>query len=213
MRQGQDTQRVLLIPKILKINWKRLLRSGALLLWKFPVCVLSYAYKKLSEFKGVLYDKIELYNEREQTDYKYDETDSLFDERDVLMPAFESKIEGKVGVIIAGSAGGGVQSAAKLLANAGIMSGLYATMKGEYPITVGTGFSAAEVIFSTAHIHYTGLEAPDYIIMVTKDGFTKVNGRIKPQTRVIADQTLKPDFEKPADFQPLLKEGGKKEQP
>ncbi len=170
----------------------------------------SYAYKKLSEFKGVLYDAVDLHNERETAEYRYEETDSLFEQRDILTKAFESKIQGKVGVVIAGSAGGGVQSAAKLLANAGIMSGLHTTMKGEYPITVGTGFSAAEVIFSTEPIHYTGLEAPDFIIMLTKDGFNKVKGRIKPRTKVIADDELKPDYEQSADFQPLLKAGGKK---
>ncbi|MCB0589170.1 MAG: hypothetical protein KDD06_28030, partial [Phaeodactylibacter sp.] len=67
----------------------------------------------------------------------------------------------RLGIVIAGSAGGGVQSTARLIANAGILSGLHATMKGEYPITVGTGFSLAEVILSTKEIHYTGLEVPD----------------------------------------------------
>ncbi len=170
----------------------------------------SYAYKKLSDFQDVLYDSVELANDREGVEYDYRETSTLFDAREELPVRFESAITGKVGVLIAGSAGGGIQSAAKLLANAGIMSGLYATMKGEYPITVGTGFSAAEVIFSTEPIHYTGLEEPDVVVMVTTDGLNKVRNRIKSKTAVIADVKLRENFSQEADYQYFQKEGGKK---
>lgn len=79
-----------------------------------------------------------------------------------------------MGFVLAGSAGGGIQSAAKLLAQVGIMSGLHTTMKGEYPVNVGTGFSVAEVILSREPINYTGLEEPDVIIIVGEEGLQKV---------------------------------------
>lgn len=91
-----------------------------------------------------------------------------------MYPEFNANAVNRTGVLIAGSAGGGVQSAARMLAGAGILSGLYTTMKSDYPITVGTGYSVAEVILSRDKIHYSGLESPDVIIIVTEDGMLKV---------------------------------------
>jgi Pyruvate/2-oxoacid:ferredoxin oxidoreductase gamma subunit len=64
---------------------------------------------------------------------------------------------------------------------------LSATKKGEYPITIGTGFSIAEVIFSHQEIHYTGIESPDVMIITSQDGFETVKDRIGPHTRLILD--------------------------
>ena len=50
-------------------------------------------------------------------------------------------------------------------------------MKGEYPITVGTGFSLAEVILSKKEINYTGLEKPDVAIIVSDNGLMKVQNK------------------------------------
>lgn len=197
-------------PKHIKDKLKQAFAYEGFALVEISSMCTSYAYKKMSDFQEILYEDTELHNDREKVESVYRETDTLFDEKEFLPATFESGIEGKVGVVIAGSAGGGVQSAAKLLANAGIMSGLYTTMKGEYPITVGTGFSAAEVIFSTQPIHYTGLEEPDFIIMVTQDGFQKVKNRVCKDTKIIADSSLMDAIEHEADLQPLLKSGGKK---
>ena len=112
-----------------------------------------------------------------------------------IQQEFESKITDKMGFVLAGSAGGGIQSAALLLAQVGMMSGLYATMKGEYPVTVGTGFSAAEVILSRKPINYTGLENPDVIFIVSNDGLQKVKNRINKKTQVIIDDKLEVEFE------------------
>ena len=93
-------------------------------------------------------------------------------------------------VLIAGSAGGGVQSAAQFLAQAGLAAGAFATKKGEYPITVGTGFSIAEVILSPHPIYYTGIEQPDVAIVVSVDGWQKIRSRIYPETRLLVDRTV-----------------------
>ena len=99
----------------------------------------------------------------------------------------------RIGVVIAGSAGGGVQSAAVMLAQAGMLAGLHATMKGEYPITVGTGFSVAEVILSKEPINYTGLEKPDAMLIVTDDGWIKVKDRIASNSKVYVDAKIETD--------------------
>ena len=72
--------------------------------------------------------------------------------------------------MLCGSAGEGVQAAAEFLLKAGITSGLNGTKKGSYPVTVGVGFSAAEVILSSEEILYTGSPNPDVICVTSADG-------------------------------------------
>jgi len=133
--------------------------------------------KKIEQLTGWIKDEVLLNNNYPVGKNKVKETVSLINDKQVLETKYQSAIEGTVGIIIAGSAGGGVQSAAKLLAEAAIMSGLSATMKGEYPITVGTGFSLGEVILSKNEINYTGLEKPDVSIVVSDNGLLKVQGK------------------------------------
>ncbi|NQU88746.1 MAG: 2-oxoacid:acceptor oxidoreductase family protein, partial [Mariniphaga sp.] len=91
---------------------------------------------------------------------------------------------------IAGSAGSGAQLAANILAVAGMTAGLNATKKGEYPITVGTGFSVAEVILSREDINYSGIESPDVIIIISEDGLNKIKDKINDETFLVVDEKL-----------------------
>ena len=169
----------------------------------------SYGIKKLKELDEYTEEAEVLTNKRELPTIEYSKTSSLFDKMHVMRSEFESNITDRMGFVLAGSAGGGVQSAAKLLAQAGIMSGLYATMKGEYPVTVGTGFSVAEVILSRRPINYTGLEAPDVMIIVSIEGLQKVKDRITKNTQVIFDDKLELDLQNSIKGH-FTKNGGKK---
>ena len=126
----------------------------------------------------------------------------------VLETQFISTVKDSLGIVIAGSAGGGIQSAATMLAQAGMLSGLHATMKGEYPITVGTGFSVAEVILSKKPINFTGLEKPNVVIAVTDDGWNKVKNRISENSKVYVDRKINTD--NIVETKEFLKVGGKK---
>jgi 2-oxoglutarate ferredoxin oxidoreductase subunit beta len=75
-------------------------------------------------------------------------------------------------ILIAGSAGQKIRSIATLLGAGGIMSGLHATQKDDYPITVRTGHSAAEVILSPEPVRYTGIEVPDVVLVLSQDGLS-----------------------------------------
>jgi 2-oxoglutarate/2-oxoacid ferredoxin oxidoreductase subunit beta len=85
---------------------------------------------------------------------------------------FESSLTGRVAISIAGSAGEGVQSAAEFLAKAAMRSGLNVTKKGNYPVTVGVGYSAADVIISSEQINFTGISEPDILIITSPDGLS-----------------------------------------
>ena len=151
----------------------------------------SYGLKKMDDLLEIHEeDSDALKNHRHPVRAMPRQTKSLLDSLEAMPAQFESSIEGKFGVVLAGSAGGGVQAAARLLANAGLLAGLHATMKGEYPITVGTGFSVAEVILSREKINYTGLEKADMMIVLTDDGFTKVKDRITPGMDLIMDASV-----------------------
>ena len=83
---------------------------------------------------------------------------------------FFSQLKNPLSIILSGSAGEGVQLAAELFAQAAVASRLEVTKKGRYPVTVGTGFSTAEIIVSPAPIHFTGIVNPDIVIITSKDG-------------------------------------------
>lgn len=75
--------------------------------------------------------------------------------------------------VVAGSAGGRVRSAARLVALAAMRSGWWSAQRDDYPITVKSGHSVSEVIVSPEEIHYSGVEKPDLLVVVSDDGLGK----------------------------------------
>lgn len=91
---------------------------------------------------------------------------------------YSNSVSKQTGIIVAGSAGQKVQSAASLFAQGAMFSGLSATQKNDYPITVMTGHSVSEIIVSPENIEYTGIDSPDYMVIFSEDGLRKVRSRI-----------------------------------
>lgn len=85
----------------------------------------------------------------------------------------ESGLSCRISIMLGGSAGEGVQSAAELFARAAVSSGLSATKRGWYPVTVGTGYSAADIVISPKPILYAGTAVPDLTILTSTDGFRR----------------------------------------
>ncbi len=168
----------------------------------------SYGMKKVAEFQNFVVPEERLANKRPVGITPERNTRSLLESMQGLDIQFSSNITDRIGIVIAGSAGGGIQSAAKMLAQAGMLAGLHASMKGEYPITVGTGFSVAEVILSKEPINYTGLEKPNVILAVTDDGWEKVKNRVVENSKVILD--AKVSAEHTYETQQFFKVAGKK---
>lgn len=98
-------------------------------------------------------------------------------------------------LVVAGSAGERVQSAAALLCQAALAAGLYSTQKSDNPVTQGTGFSLAEICLSPRPIEYTGMERPDAVIVASPDGLKELQangtlGRCGPDTLLLVDDGL-----------------------
>ena len=89
---------------------------------------------------------------------------------------FTSSLDREFRLVIAGSAGGKVRSTARMLGEAAILSGLWAAQQDDYPVTVQTGHSISELIFSPAEILFTGVTRPDALVLATEDG-RKASGR------------------------------------
>lgn len=153
----------------------------------------SYGLQKIKELDEFSQEADALLNNRKVNEVNYRKTASLLNFVNEIPVKYPTKIEDNYRILLAGSAGGGIQLAAELLAKAGMYAGLHATMKGEYPVTVGTGFSVAEVILSKNHINYTGLDTPDVIFVMTEDGLEKVQKHLNNGTMVFADDII--DFE------------------
>jgi Pyruvate/2-oxoacid:ferredoxin oxidoreductase gamma subunit len=109
---------------------------------------------------------------------------------------FSASMEEAFRVVTAGTAGERVQTAASLLAEAAMLRGLEATQKNDYPVTQGTGFSVSEIILSGKEIVYTGIEAPDAVLIVSDDGARELerNGTLAcctEETLVLCDADVR----------------------
>ncbi len=85
----------------------------------------------------------------------------------------DTALERRKHLVVAGSAGGRVRSAARLVALAGMSSGWWSAQRDDYPITVKSGHSVSEVILAPTEIHYSGVERPDVLVVVSDDGVGK----------------------------------------
>jgi Pyruvate/2-oxoacid:ferredoxin oxidoreductase gamma subunit len=85
-------------------------------------------------------------------------------------------------VVIAGGAGMKIQSAGELWARAALLSGCDATLKGDFPITVMTGFSVAEVVVDPEEVLYTGVDEPDALLAIDPDGVRRCAQAIAAMT-------------------------------
>jgi 2-oxoglutarate/2-oxoacid ferredoxin oxidoreductase subunit beta len=150
----------------------------------------SYGYNTTKDLIELGYTEKVLINEREFIPWRERVPVSLFENKKAAHKTFVSPLTGRMEIIIAGSAGEGTQLAGDLLAQAGMFCGLNTTKKGEYPITVGTGFSLSEVILSREEIYYTGIEEPDLLLVTSLDGWQMVKNKVKPKTLVIIDSSI-----------------------
>ena len=177
--------------------WKEALSTPGFSLIEIVEMCPAYGLRKVQELHDVSdYESVISKNQRPTGGPHRAEGRSLLDALKPIEHTCEAPLDGRLEIIIAGSAGEAIQSAGDLLSTAGITAGLSATKKGDYPITIGTGYSVAEVILSRPPIHYTGIDCPDIMIVISQDGLDKVRSRIGDHTLVIADTKLRPELER-----------------
>lgn len=86
---------------------------------------------------------------------------------------FAASLDRARSIVVAGSAGGRVRSAARLVGEAAIRSGLWAVQRDDYPVTVQTGYSLAEVVLSPVPQPLLPVPAPDVLVLLSTDGLRR----------------------------------------
>jgi Pyruvate/2-oxoacid:ferredoxin oxidoreductase gamma subunit len=99
-----------------------------------------------------------------------------------LEPRFAASLDARKKVVIAGAAGGKVRSTGHLLGRGAVLSGLYATQRDDYPVTVMTGHSVCEVNLDGTPIGYTGITRPDVLVWVAEESRAKATARLAAMT-------------------------------
>lgn len=112
-----------------------------------------------------------------------------------IQQKYRHNLQKKMTIMIAGSAGERIQSAAGIFCEAAVRSHLNCTQKNDNPVTQGTGFSLSEVCCSPEEILFTGIESPDVVIAVSRDGLNelKIKGALEnlsSSTIIIFDSSL-----------------------
>ena len=101
---------------------------------------------------------------------------------DVVRPQRAPALERRMHFVVAGSAGGRVRSAARLVAAAAMQAGWWSAQRDDYPITVKTGASLSEVIVAPEEVNYSGVDRPDVLVIVSEDGLGKSAGFLEKMT-------------------------------
>ncbi|MBC8257659.1 MAG: 2-oxoacid:acceptor oxidoreductase family protein [SAR324 cluster bacterium] len=92
----------------------------------------------------------------------------------LLETKYASTLDKPISIVLAGAAGQKVVSAGNLLATAATLSGLWASIRADFPITIQTGFSVAEIIISPEPVLYSGIIKPDIAALIAAEGKTKI---------------------------------------
>ncbi len=105
-----------------------------------------------------------------------------------------------VGIILAGSAGMKVISAAHNFGKAAISCGLWVSQKDDYPVTVQSGHSVSDIKISGKQIDYLGIDKPDAVLIISQDGLKEAAdtlASIGDEAIIIIDKALKNDLPLP----------------
>lgn len=93
----------------------------------------------------------------------------------ILKTKFSSGLDRPLRIILAGSAGQKIVSAGDLLAAAATLSGLWTSRRADFPVTIKTGFSVAELVISPEPIDYFGIPKPDIAVIIAPEGRQKAS--------------------------------------
>lgn len=129
-----------------------------------------------------------------------------------VVPRFAPLLDRPFRLVVAGAAGGKVRSTARLVGEAALLSGLWAAQRDDYPITVKTGHSIAELVLSPAEIQYTGITRPDAVVLLAHESAAKVAGALaamqpEDQVFVLAGVPVPPTKAAVHVLDPLLAPG------
>ena len=95
---------------------------------------------------------------------------------------YEHALDRPMSLVVAGSAGGKVRSAARLVAMGGLRSGLWAAQRDDYPVTVKAGHSVTELWLAPDEMPLTAVARPDVFAVISDDGYAKAGPYLAAMT-------------------------------
>ena len=95
-----------------------------------------------------------------------------------ILTKFPNNLDDQKDIILAGAAGAKISSAASLFGYGAVLSGLWASQRDDYPVTVKAGHSISELIISPRVIRFTSVLQPNLMIILFPEGLTKTKDRI-----------------------------------
>jgi len=180
-------------------------QPGFAMLDIWELCVAYYSPRNKLKKQG-LFDLLESYGfelgllaDKPRPEYSiqyrqaYEAGKRVIKRKPAIERKFDNSVGRQTGIVVAGSAGQKIKSTSTLFAQAAMLSGLEATQKDDYPITVMTGHSLAEIIVSPERIDYTGIDSVDYFILISEDGLRRARAKIErlPETCTLyAEESL-----------------------
>ena len=99
-----------------------------------------------------------------------------------IQAKYDSDLQRRLGIVIAGAAGKKINSAATFFCRGAVLSGLWATQRNDYPVTVKSGYSISEVILAPKAIGYTGISRPEIMLLLFKEGLAEVRRQLATMT-------------------------------
>ena len=102
----------------------------------------------------------------------------------------------KLNLILAGTAGEGIQFSSSLFATSLVKNGFHISQKNDNPVTIGTGYSITELKLAKDPILYSQIDQADYILVSSQDGYNRVKDLINEQSQLIIDSEIYSNNEK-----------------
>jgi len=94
----------------------------------------------------------------------------------------EHNLDRPTSIVVAGSAGGKIRSAVKLVAFGGMKSGLWAAQRDDFPVTVKAGHSLSKLWLSPDPMPLRTVTHPDVMLIISSDGFAKAGPYLEQMT-------------------------------
>ncbi len=113
------------------------------------------------------------YTEVYKNNFPKKEITQKYSSKNIITVDNPKNIDKEISIVVAGSAGEGVQFASRVLIESALLHGLNVVQKNDNPVTIGTGFSISEVKFSSKEIYYSGVDLPDFILISSIDGLNR----------------------------------------
>jgi pyruvate/2-oxoacid:ferredoxin oxidoreductase beta subunit/Pyruvate/2-oxoacid:ferredoxin oxidoreductase gamma subunit len=148
-----------------------------------------YSRKALEETMDVLGFSTGVLHQDERPEYAHAYRLAVADQKGTssmtgrpISTKYGNNLTTRLNCVIAGAAGQRIGTAGVAFSRGAVLSGLWATQRSDYPVTVRSGYSVSEVVLSPEEINYPVVKKPDLVVALFAEGLEKVKYQIEKLT-------------------------------